>query len=185
MTETAGQADLSLGWYRTSIPVPAIPENTTYVAAGAVTFGVEYRVLSGKILEEHVRNTDPDHGWEKLGQKARNVDDTGLCVHVFDTATGLEYLRFDALEVNPHYHYITPGSHHFHVPFDVAANRDYLTWVSECLRSRLPQMLRFIPATELADRIEVDAVEAVMPSVERALLRRSTPGATTSDPRMT
>ena len=34
----------------TMMPVPIIPEHTEYIAAGALTFGIEYRILNDDIL---------------------------------------------------------------------------------------------------------------------------------------
>lgn len=168
----AGNRLLSVGLRRDTTPVPAVTSKTSYIEIGAVVIGVEDRILDTDILNEHFSVTESegvDAGWSKTWAEPGRVDDRGVSIHVFAADTRDEYLRFDAFEGNPHYHYIVPGSHHVMVPFDDVAEPNFVGWVVERLKTRLSEMLRCIPATELADRIEMAAVRKEIPAVETAI----------------
>lgn len=109
-------------------PLPPEPEHTTYVDAGPVSVGVEYRVVD-----------------------VPKLTDRGFSLHVCDRATGAEYLRFDLFEDEPHYHYIRPGRENRVVLYDANACGPMFDWAVTCLRERLPAMLRYAGADELAE----------------------------------
>ena len=75
------------------MPIPPVEERTEYVDAGAVRFGVEYRLLDDAIAaasaSEVARGPDSTQGL--------SFDDRGVSIHVFgvDEQGALEYLRFD------------------------------------------------------------------------------------------
>ncbi len=71
-----------------------------------------------------------------------DLDDRGVSIHVYDTASMTERLRFDCFDENPHYHYIKPPGGGIVVAYDAAANGPMRAWVSALFRSgRLFSML--------------------------------------------
>src|SRR3954467_10140643 len=84
------------------VPVPHDPASTTYVPAGAVTLGLEYRSLDENTAVETIDESG------NVVVKTVEMVESGLSVHLFDTATMGERLRFDDLDENPHYHYLEP-----------------------------------------------------------------------------
>jgi hypothetical protein len=157
-------------------PLPPVKENTEIVDAGALSFGVEFRVLNDDIVREN-------YGQERIDlirteaefEMYRNVDDSGVSIHVFGE-DGLEYLRFDCFQDEPHYHYVLPHLPYQQiVPFDTIANGDALTWAMSCLRSRLEPMLRASGCETSAERIRASVVRDALDRVEtkaRAITRQ-------------
>ena len=82
------------------LPIPMITEHCIPVDAGAVQLVVESRVLTNEIIQDTF-----------AGAVAADVafDDFGATLHVCGSADGLEHLRFDCFENEPHYHYIDQG----------------------------------------------------------------------------
>ena len=98
-----------------------------------------------------------------------------MSIHVCDDGDGGEYLRFDAFDGDPHYHYLTPGVGHTVIIFDEAALGDMLPWTLHCLRERLPQMLTMAGAGDLVERIDIADVHAALPEIERLAERALSP----------
>jgi hypothetical protein len=150
---------------------------TIMVEAGAVTFGVEYRYLTGQVLTEVYGSEVAKRAMaNRFGVPDLDLSspiDSGVSVHVFDAATGEERLRFDDLDQEgrhpAHYHYMGPDGRHALGWFDPAAEGPYLPWVLERLRTRLPDMLAFAGAGDLAARVDAEAVEAALPRVSAAV----------------
>jgi hypothetical protein len=144
-------------------PIAPIEANTRRFDAGAVCFGVEYRLLNDAVVGEHMKeNASPRAARED------QIDDSGVSIHVFG-ADGQEYLRFDCFREWPHYHYImADGRHHLMVNFDVAAHGEPLDWTLKALRTRLGPMLRQAGAPSLAEAFDPAKVAEVMKDVERA-----------------
>ena len=180
---------LQLAPRRSSVPVPIVEENTTYFEAGPILFAVEHRWLNEKVFEEHMANTPgAAEAWEnrpwkddpemnKLLQLGFGVEggpppeNEGVSIHVLDSESRDEFLRFDAFEKDPHYHYITPSDpHHVVIFFDEVAEPDYISWIMSRLGSRLPSMLEDAGAESLAVEVDSrkDEVLSVLPDVERA-----------------
>jgi hypothetical protein len=81
-------------------------------------------------------------------------------------------LRFDCFEEDPHYHYISQRDEmNDMVHMEPVANGDPLAWAIERIRMRLPQMLARARAEEVAKRVDMAAVEAVLPRVTEAAYR--------------
>jgi hypothetical protein len=118
---------------------------TTYVDAGPIRIGVEYRSLDAETTFEV---TNPD-GTPSLGSQPGFVDN-GVSLHVHDAVTGQEHLRFDAFDAEPHYHYIVAGSRNTVIVWDPAAHGPMFRWALECLTSRLDSMLTYAGLPELA-----------------------------------
>ncbi len=144
-----------IGFEAPSPLIPPIPEATTWLEAGPLRLGVEVRVLHDGPVTDAFR---------------------GPTVHVYGADDGQEYLRFDVFDGLPHYHYIDPHAEPAHdqaiqgesdcvVAFDFAAHGPMWPWTIECLRSRLPAMLRELGIDDLADRVDNDAIAAVLPQV--------------------
>jgi hypothetical protein len=133
-------------------PLPVVVEATTYYPAGAVTFGVEGRAL----FED-----GDDAPWAG-----------GPTLHVFDTASGREHLRFDAFPGEEHYHYLTPGVQNHWVGFDTTADGDFVDWLLDRVRTKLPELLRFAGADDLAAEVDRHEVNSVLTEVESHLRRR-------------
>ncbi len=145
-------------------PIPPIAEHTTRFPAGSVTFGVEYRLLDVPVPEV----------WEPADENAKFVDQ-GVTIHVWDTATDAEYLRFDCFADTPHYHYSDPATgDYLVVPFDAFANGDdMLGWTLERLRTRLPAMLSNTGGAHLSPTIDAASLSPALTAVEDAVRRAS------------
>ena len=117
----------------------ADPAKTTYIPAGPLTFGIEYRHLQ---------------------------DDQGICIHVFGDLNGNqeEFLRFDCFERVPHYHYAWSQNDRY-VPLDTAAEGDPLQWTLARLRARLPAMLIRADAPDLARALDQRDIDAALPQI--------------------
>jgi hypothetical protein len=151
-----------------TLPVPAFLENTARFAAGPVTIGVEYRVLDEAMILDYygpdARSKFPNGAPAGMGAV---IDEDGLSLHVFGTADGHEYLRFDCFDDAPHYHYLDPASSRNVVhDFDAIAHGPIVDWALDTLRTRLAAMLGHAGAVELAASLDADLVAAVMPTVE-------------------
>ena len=79
------------------LPIPMVTEHCIPVDAGAVQLVVESRKLTNEIINAAYR---------RRADSPIPFDDFGATLHVCGTADGLEYLRFDCFENEPHYHYI-------------------------------------------------------------------------------
>jgi hypothetical protein len=144
------------------LPLPPVPEHTTYVDAGRLRIGVEYRVLTDAIIEETVRNTE---GLILVDDRPVGLHAEGTSLHICDRADGSEILRFDVFPDEPHYHYLSDGENRI-VVFDDASCGDMWPWTLECLRSRLPEMLCRAGAEGLAEEIDVADMVAAIPQIE-------------------
>jgi hypothetical protein len=151
-----------------TLPVPAFLEHTARFTAGPITIGVEYRVLDeATILDFYgpdARAKFPNGAPAGMGTV---IDEDGLSLHVFGTADGHEYLRFDCFDDAPHYHYLDPlASRNVVHDYDPVAHGPIVEWALSTLRTRLGEMLRHAGARPLADEVDEAAVAAVMPAVE-------------------
>ena len=163
---------IGFGRVFTNPPVPHVPANTLMFDAGPITMGVEYRLLNEEILAQVY---GPERAAEIVAGRFGNPDavsehavDSGLSIHVFDAATGVEHLRFDNLDSNKHYHYLRADGRHVVVWYDDVANGDLVTWALASLRDRVGRMLELAGAAELAGRIDRDAVIRALAEVEVA-----------------
>ncbi len=160
--------------YRT-LPVPAFEEYTTRIAAGAVTFGVEYRQLDeATILDYYGPDARSQFDDVTPAGMEGTVDEDGLCLHVFGTDDGAEYLRFDCFDDAAHYHLLDP-----HTPVNVVVEHDVgrhgplLDWALAALRDRLSELLVEAGAGDLAAAVEpgrvAEALEGVAEEARRML----------------
>jgi hypothetical protein len=147
-------------------PIPAAPDRTTYLEAGVLTFGVEYRLLDDAELKAAYQGSDLDEIEAAVGDAI--VDDNGVSIHVFDTADGHEYLRFDCFRNGPHYHYIERDSpKQTIVEFDAVAHGDMIDWTLARIERGLTVMLAHAGAPQLAERLDQGQINAQLPELER------------------
>jgi hypothetical protein len=151
--------------------IPPLAENTHYVEAGALSIGVEYRQVNETIVLANLRA----HGMDRPPEGANQIidDDGGVSLHVCDASTRTEYLRFDMFDAGPHYHYLShKDARQINIPYDRNACGPMTEWALECIRHRLPQMLTYCGADDLAAQVDRDAIDAALPEVV-ALVGRS------------
>ncbi len=133
------------------MPIPMVIEHCVPVDAGAVQLIVESRQLTNAILADTYQGSvNPQI----------DFDDFGASLHVCGTADGLEYLRFDCFENEPHYHYIEPAvGANTVVRIDELAVGDPIAFSLACVEGHLPDMLRNCGASDLADEVAGQSVE--------------------------
>jgi hypothetical protein len=148
------------------MPVPIIPDHTEYIVAGALTFGVEYRILNDEILIDAYKDDAAMMQQLEANRSAAPVEDQGVSIHILGTADGHEYLRFDCFQEEPHYHYINVGEGwQDRVDLDTIADGEIFDWTLERLRTRLRPMLLHAGARALADQVDYAQIEATLPQV--------------------
>jgi hypothetical protein len=150
------------------LPIPMVAEHCVTVDAGAVQLLVESRQLTNEILDATY------HGAVKPEIR---FDDFGASLHVCGTADGLEYLRFDCFENEPHYHYIEPAAGaNVVVRIDELAVGDPIEFSLACVERHLPDMLRNCGVADLADDVagQLERVQAAVIEV-RDLMKQARP----------
>ena len=99
-------------------------------------------------------------------------DDFGATLHVCGTADGLEHLRFDCFENEPHYHYIEQANGaNTVVRIDELAVGDPIDFSLACVEHHLPDMLRHCGVDDLADKVagQPDKVDAAVAEVRELM----------------
>ena len=147
------------------LPIPMVTEQCIPVDAGAVQLVVESRKLTNEIIEGAFRD---------VVDAQIAFDDFGATLHVCGTADGLEHLRFDCFENEPHYHYIEPmAGANTVVRIDELAVGDPVEFSLACAELRLPDMLRNCGAADLADEVagRPDAVQAAVAQVRELMTK--------------
>lgn len=149
-------------------PQPPESANTTYLDAGAVSFGVEYRVVDPEALRETYKDNPAQLAELEERSPEGGFFAEGLSLHVVG-ADGHEYLRFDLFDDPPHYHYNHPpvdGNYTNNViDYDAAANGPMLDWALDRLRGHLPDMLREAGGPGIADAVDSELVGKVLNEV--------------------
>jgi len=151
------------------MPIPPIEAHSTRFEAGPVEIWVEYRLLDDAIAAAHTVL----QGYEG---EIETIQDRGVSLHVFGEvepgAQKVELLRFDCFDEDPHYHYVSYARKtNEMVHIEPAAMGDPLQWALERIRTRLPQMLARAGADGLAARVDVAAVETILPKVAECAYR--------------
>lgn len=150
------------------MPIPPIEEHTSYVSAGNVRIGVEYRVLTDELVAA-IRPALQSAGGQDEGQLIE-LDDSGVSLHVFvgPKERQKEYLRFDCFDEDPHYHYVDWSNNSNEVlHIDPVADGDPLDWSLARIRTRLPQMLDRAGAGDVAKLVDMNLIECSMQEVEK------------------
>lgn len=146
------------------LPIPMVEERCVAVDAGAVQLVVEFRKLTNEIIDDAYRGA--------VEAKVA-FDDAGASLHVCGTTDGLEHLRFDCFEDEPHYHYLhqAVGANTV-VRIDELAVGDPIEFSLACVEHRLPDMLRHSGVADLADDVarQPEKVRAAIAEV-RDLMR--------------
>jgi hypothetical protein len=153
-------------------PQPPAPENTRYLPAGALTFGVEYRDVDPESLAEAYAKDPAQLAELEENSPEGGFSDEGVSIHVCGTDDGHEYVRFDVFDDEPHYHYIhrTPNGAEVVnnvIDFDTAAHGEMLPWAIECLRTRLPAMLTEAEGRHLVSQLDSELVGRVADEVQQ------------------
>jgi hypothetical protein len=154
------------------MPIPPVEAHTVYFQAGAVTIGVEYRVLTGETALAVQESVELAHGADV--KPAEEFDDRGVSLHVYGLAGNelVEYLRFDCFQEEPHYHYISwSGRTNEMLHIDPIADGDPLAWALERIRTRLPQMLDRAGAAKLAESVNLREIESAIPRIAEVAYR--------------
>ena len=137
---------------------PMAPDaaHTTWLDAGPLRIGVEYRELDPEKLADYydgddlreVQEESPDGGFA----------DQGVSVHIESVADDHEYIRFDMFDDEPHYHYVDKarGTNTL-IGFDRAANGDMVDWVLAQLPTQLGPMLDAAGAVHVTSTLAPDA----------------------------
>ena len=147
-------------------PIPPDAEHTTVVDAGAISIGVEYRLLGDAELAANYEGEQMDEIQGALDGNA--VEDNGVSLHVLGTEDGHEYLRFDLFEGEPHYHYIEPsGEKQTIVDYDPVAMGPMLPWALGQIRHRLGAMLERAGGEALVPRLDASRIDASLVEVEK------------------
>ncbi len=129
------------------LPIPMVAEHCIPVDAGAVQLVVESRRLTNEILDHTY------HGATETGEVA--FDDFGATLHVCGTVDGLEHLRFDCFENEPHYHYIEQAAGaNTVVRIDELAVGDPIEFSLACVEHHLADMLRNCGVASLAEEVD-------------------------------
>jgi len=154
------------------MPIPPIEAHTHWFEAGNLRIGVEYRLLNDAIAAaaqlEAANGNVP--GVEANGP----IDDRGVSLHVVARQDGedRELLRFDCFQEDPHYHYVSwRAKSNEMIHLDPVADGDPLTWALDRLRARLLPMLIRAGATDVAKKVDVPAVDALLPRIAETAFR--------------
>ncbi len=149
-------------------PIAPVTQNMDVFAAGAISFGVEFRVLNDDLIDElGLTETAARNDWPSL-------DDAGVSIHVFarNAEGNCERLRFDCFPNDPHYHYLSVrGNWHHVLHLDVAVTGDPLLWALTMLRTRLVPMLLRAEVDDAALLVDCDRIEEVMSKLAEAAYR--------------
>jgi hypothetical protein len=156
------------------MPIPPVEAQTTWFDAGPVRIGVEYRLLNEAIAAAAevvaARGATPETA---AAGDITGLDDRGVSLHVCGAGDGgLEFLRFDCFDEDPHYHYISwREKFNDMVHLDSIADGDPLSWALERIRTRLPQMLARAGAADVAARLDPAEIERALPRIAEAAYR--------------
>ena len=147
-------------------PIPPDEEHTTWVEAGAIRIGVEYRLLDDAELAANYEGEQMDEIQDALDGAA--VQDNGVSLHVAGADDGHEYLRFDLFDQEPHYHYIDrSGEEQTIVDYDRVALGPMLPWALGRIRTRLVPMLERAGGAALVPELDTGRIESALVEVEK------------------
>ena len=151
------------------LPIPMVMEHCIPVDAGAVQLVVESRTLTNEIIED---------AYNGAVATAIPFADFGATLHVCGTADGLEHLRFDCFENEPHYHYIeqVTGANTV-VRIDELAVGDPIDFSLAGVEHHLPDMLRNCGVVALADEVagQPDKLNAAVAEVRELMEKARLP----------
>ena len=146
------------------LPIPMVTEHCIHVDAGAVQLVVESRKLTNEIIKGAFHDVDAQIAF----------DDFGATLHVCGAADGVEHLRFDCFENEPHYHYIEQATGaNTVVRIDELAVGDPIDFSLACIEHHLPDMLRHCGVGDLADAVadQPDTVSTAVAEVRELMTK--------------
>ena len=150
-------------------PAPPDPDSTDWLDIGPLQVGVEYRKVDPQALEKIYADTEHLADLEAASPEGGFTDE-GVSLHIVNPDDGFEHVRFDMFVDEPHYHYVDKAADtNTIVHFDTVAHGPMVEWTLEQLRTRLPEMLRHIGASTLADAVGDRDGTAVAEQVEAKL----------------
>lgn len=170
--QASGLEAYRLGRSYDVMPIAMVPEHCQAVQAGPITFIVEAR----RLTDDAIISSAEEQGRRTAIDEPSGVDDGGASLHVLGAEDGLEHLRFDCFDREPHYHYIRNAQRsNVVVRLDTFAEGDPTGWVLSRVRDRLPEMLAHAGAEELAESVRArrDEVLGALAEVERLLAAAS------------
>jgi hypothetical protein len=147
--------------------VPCVAEHTAYFDAGPVVIGLEFRVLDDDVVASAYAG-DAAVAAIFAEMQVTEFDDNGPSLHILDAGTRTEHLRFDMFDKQPHYHYIHSPAEHTAVSFDPHADGDMVEWALQRIERRLPEMLRYAGAPDLADAVDPGALAGAVAEARQA-----------------
>jgi hypothetical protein len=145
--------------------IAPVEEETTPVRAGRLVIGVEYRMLDDAVM--NASYTPEQMAIINQSRPEKGFDEHGVSLHVMDGDSGDELIRFDCFADDPHYHYLPDKEWQYVVSYDLTAGCDFYDFALDALRYRLPAMLRFVGADELADVAQQTDLAALTDEVDR------------------
>ncbi len=148
-----------------NMPIPPVAENMETFSAGAVTIGVESRIITDALVAAMGKKAAPEFG---------SLDDFGVSIHIFAKAADgdLERLRFDCFQNDPHYHYISwRRTYNDHVFVDPTVHADVIAWSLDLIRTRLAKMLERTDVENPAQIVDQQRLEEILPFVAEAAYR--------------
>jgi len=149
-------------------PEPPDSAKTRWFEAGPIRLGLEYRVVDPARLAEAYADSAEDLAELEANSPEGGFSDRGVSIHVVGAEDDHEYLRFDAFEDDPHYHYVRPTRDYNHwVPFDAIAGGDILDFTFRCLRERLPDMLAHAGGEAIARCLDPEQLAPALDEIER------------------
>ena len=155
-----------IGTVYTVPPIPPDEAHTTWVPAGGLSIGVEYRLLDDAELAANYAGAQMEEIQANI--KGDTVNDNGVSLHVKAVIDDHEYLRFDLFEHEPHYHYIEPsGEKQTIVAYDFVALGEMLPWALHQLRHRMTEMLEFAGGAGVVSQIDPARLEEGLRRVEQ------------------
>jgi len=158
-------APYPLGAVNEGPPHAIVSANTRYFEAGPVTVALEYRVVNDSVRAARFANAAE---FKPLGTEFR-----GYSIHVIESTTGIERLRFDHFPGQWHYHYMRPPHDNIRVGYDEAAFGPMIDWSLGCLTTRLPQMLATAGATDLVKNIDPEDMRPIVAEIKRIISSES------------
>lgn len=164
------------------LPIPPIEENLTRVDAGPLTLGVEYRIFNDKTawawFGREGESPEVIEAVKAQQEELGGFDDEGVSIHVFETASGEEILRFDCFREDPHYHYISHRAPYVDmIHFDPVLTGEMLPWALRQIEDNTPAMLREAGRTELADLVDQEELSRALDAVRELAVAGRRPAA--------
>ena len=154
------------------MPIPPIEAHTHWFEAGGLKVGVEYRLLTDAIAA--AAELEAASGDVPGLEAGATIDDRGVSLHVFGKQDGeeREFLRFDCFQEDPHYHYVSwRAKSNEMIHLDPIADGDPLAWALDRLRGRLFPMLIRAGAADVAKKLDLPAVDALLPRIAETAFR--------------